>query len=181
MVSATGFSRYFYLYPHGSFTGWFVASNLKLNNKTCTSHLKCFTDIGLLKKAIIGKSHVFSINKSHFWNELNRLFDNETTLLDNIKSDIYEFFKKYCTKIILFGSYAESLENEDSDLDICFIFRKEHKDKVEQLCDSYQETFYEKYLCHLSPYLTDEKNFKNSKLTLVKEIKSNGVVINGEN
>lgn len=171
--------RYFYMYPKGSYTGREIARNLNQNNKTCITLLTCLCDVGLLKKDIIGKSHAFSINDSFIWKDLNLLFENETTLFEKIKTNIYSVFNKYCTSIIIFGSYAESNETVDSDLDICFIYKKEFEDKVKELCDSYTDSFYTQYQCHLNPYIIDQASFKKSNLTLIKEIKEKGIEING--
>ena len=150
-----------------------------MNHKTCLLYLNSLCDIGILNKKIIGKSHVFSVNESYFWDEIKRLFEGEVKLQIKLKKDIISTFSERCIKIIIFGSYARKEETCDSDLDICFVIKKGSQNKIKKVLETYEPDFLDRYLCHYSPYLITEAKYNAEKLPIIKEIKKEGVVIYG--
>lgn len=168
--------RYFYKYSEGSFTGRYISKELTMNHKTCLAVLNKLADIEILKKDIIGKSHVFCINKSYYWEHvIDPLIGSEVNLKRCICEEIANKFSKYCSNIIIFGSYSTNEETENSDFDLCFVTHD--KDRLELELPEYQKQFYTNYLCHLSPYIITKKDYEDEKLTIVKEIKKYGEYI----
>ena len=165
--------RYFYKYSKGAFTGRYISKELNMNHKTCLAVLNKLTELEILNKDVIGKSHVFSVNKSFYWeNVIDPLILAELNLKQQICADVLKKYKEYCSDIIIFGSYATREETENSDLDICFVTN--NKENLTQLLMSYQKHFHNYYLCHLSPYVITDEEYKEEKLTIIKEIKKYG-------
>jgi len=167
--------RFFSDYSNGQFTGREVAKQLKLNNKTCLIILNELVEVGLLKKDIVGNAHVFKYWPSFYWDEIiNVILKKEKNVIEEIAKDVISIMKDDVERVILFGSYATKNETVDSDIDICLVSNKT-KDTLEQRKDQLEDFFYDKYLCHLSIYISNEKDFEEEALPIIKEIKEEGI------
>ena len=82
-------------------------------------------------------------------------------------------FSENVEKIILFGSYATKEEQEESDLDVCFVVQQKTQ-AFEKKLDQFEDAFYAKYLCHLSSYVLSMQAYQQEKTAIVKEIKAEG-------
>lgn len=167
--------RFFSDYSNGQFTGREVAKRLKLNNKTCLITLNELVEVGLLKKDIVGNAHVFKYRPSFYWDEIiNVILKKEKNVIEEIAKDVISIMKDDVERVILFGSYATKNETGDSDVDICLVSNKT-KDTLEQRKEQLEDFFYDKYLCHLSIYISNEKDFEEEALPIIKEIKEEGI------
>lgn len=75
-------------------------------------------------------------------------------------------------KIILFGSYAKLIFTENSDIDLAVILEKNIK--IEKNILAVSEKLSEKYKKEVHINFFDEKELKDKKDKLIKEIKQNG-------
>tara|TARA_A100001015_G_scaffold26392_1_gene29598 strand:+ start:3460 stop:4044 length:585 start_codon:yes stop_codon:yes gene_type:complete len=167
--------RFFSDYSNGQFTGREVAKQLTLNNKTCHIILNELCEIGLLKKSIVGKAHLFNYCSSYYWDEIiNDMLKKEKNIMNEITKDMVYILKDDVDKIILFGSYAAKNETSESDVDVCLVTKK-RKEALEQKKEQLETVFYDKYLCHLSIYILGEKEFKDDAFPIIKEIKEEGI------
>lgn len=85
-------------------------------------------------------------------------------------------------KIVIFGSYAKSIEKEDSDIDIIIVSRdfrnKSIFERVEQACGIDRELVRRTKKPFDIIYYSDEE-WENSKSLIINAAKENGVVIYG--
>ena len=167
--------KFFSDYSNGQFTGREISKQITLNHKTCLIILNEFHNIGLISKQVVGKAHIFKYRSSYYWDEIiNIILKKEKNVIKEIEKDITSIMRDEVEKILLFGSYATKNETEDSDVDICLITKK-GKDELEKKKNQLEDFFYEKYICHLSLYITTETEFKEEKLPIIKEIKAEGI------
>ena len=148
-----------------------IAKTLKTSLTRVQSILKELRDINAVDYNEVGKNHIYFIKKNLISKALILNAENyklikllrKHTILEPIFKEIIK--KSPNTMIILFGSYAKGLENENSDIDI-YVNTTNPKIK-EKLRDIY-----------------DNLNVKIGKFDpnnlLIKEIIKNHVIIKGE-
>lgn len=76
------------------------------------------------------------------------------------------------TKIILFGSYAKLIFSDNSDIDLAVVLEK--NTKIEKRILAISEKISEKHKKEVHINFFDEKELKNKKDSLIKEIRQNG-------
>jgi predicted nucleotidyltransferase len=169
--------KFFFDYPNGQFTGRDIALKTSMNHKTCLGILNQLHDLGLLHKEIIGKAHVFYMQPSFYWeNIIYDIIKKESHIMHTITQELIDCVCDDVVNIILFGSYATKTETVSSDLDVCFIVPKKTEQFANKL-NNLQDTFYKTYLCHLSPYIVTEQEYREEKQAIIKEIKLEGKVL----
>lgn len=150
-----------------------ISKLAKLPLKTCQNTLVNLEKERILKSRLEGKNKYFSLN-----------LDNIQTKSNLLKSEIYKtdiflekypefktFLKSFNTNIliILFGSFAKSKANKNSDLDLFVVSEKEQKLPFHLLSHNIHQI-------NLS-----EKSFKKAiekKEVLIKEIEENHIILN---
>jgi len=150
-----------------------ISKTAKIALKTCQNVLANLEKDKILLAKTVGKNKYFRLN-----------LDNIETKSYLLKAEIHKtdiFLKKHpefksflkevnaSPVIILFGSFAKSTENKDSDVDIFVVSGKE-----------------EKLPAHLLPYkihqnTLTESSFKKAALgkeTIIKELEENHIILN---
>lgn len=102
-----------------------IAKDLGLGVGSVHQILKSFEEQGIIQSRRFGKTLVYSLDKNSPLVKSFRVFDN---LLD--LDMLFANLKKYCRKIILFGSCATGSDTESSDIDILIVTDTDDKDKV---------------------------------------------------
>jgi predicted nucleotidyltransferase len=153
--------------------GWQIAKKLKMNQKTVSNVLNLLEKENIIKYVTEGK------NKYYFLNKLNpKILDilkiieierKNIFLEKNIKlQDLFlELEKRAEGVVIIFGSYANSTNNEKSDLDV-FIFGK--RVEIKDLED--------KYNLEINIITSNREKF-NKEEVFIKEIIKNHIILRG--
>ncbi len=145
----------------------------KLPLKTCQNTLVNLEKERILKSKVEGKNKYFSLNLDNIQTK-SYLLKAEIYKTDNFLekySEFKTFLKSLHTNILLiiFGSFAKSKADKDSDLDLFVVSEKEQKLPF-----------------HLLPYKVhqvnlSEESFKKAiskKETLIKEAEENHIILN---
>lgn len=110
-----------------------IAKDLELGVGSVHQILKSFEEQGIVQSRRYGKTLVYELDKNSPLVKSFRVFDN---LLD---LDLLFFnLKKYCRKIILFGSCAIGTDSDISDIDIFVVTDMDDKDKVSSIISAFQ-------------------------------------------
>ena len=119
--------------------GRYIASKLKLNQKTTANILNNLEKEGILKYSFEGK------NKYYFLNKLNLQIKDIIKIIEiERKNQFIKHYKKFKDLfftlekrtngiIIIFGSYANFSSNEKSDLDVFIIGKISEVEDLEEL------------------------------------------------
>ena len=102
-----------------------IAKDLGLGVGSVHQILKSFEEQGIVQSRRYGKTLVYELDKNSPLVKSYRVFDN---LLD--LDLLFSNLKKYCRKIILFGSCAIGTDSDISDIDIFVVTDMDDKDKV---------------------------------------------------
>lgn len=172
--------RVFITLPN-SYTGRQMSGITGLNHKSCLSAMETLDYEGLLMKRVVGRAHLYSLVDNYFTKDvLIPLIQQEQKLFSHIKGKIVRTFSKYCTAIIIYGSYARYEESGDSDLDLCFIVPEKSPELSERL-DDFIQKINKKYTLLLSPHVLTEAEVKEKKnLSVLQDIKNEGEWILGD-
>jgi len=151
-----------------------------MSHRTCRKYLDHLVKHGILSKKLTASSYLYSLNHNYFTDKvLIPLIIQEQNLFRSIQNKIVKQFSGFCKAIIIFGSYANNKETENSDLDICFMIYKsqpEFHKKLEQTLAEIQQN----YELIISPYiLTLDEVRKKKNLDIIKEIRLEGIWIYG--
>lgn len=139
---------------------------------------------GLLKRQVVGRAHLYTLNTHHF------LVEKIKPLLE-IEEDFFTFVGAWIRKrvfpkplsIILFGSVARGEERSDSDVDLLFIYKK--GGSQEKLAEKIQEAIadsLEYFGNRFAPVLTTPLDFQKAIKTrdpFFLQILKEGFVIAG--
>jgi len=172
--------RVFITLPN-AYTGRQMSSITGMHHNTCISYLEHLHNEGLVLKKIAGRSYLYSLCNNYFINKvIAPLLQQEQKLFSHIKTRINRTFNKYCTAIIIYGSYVRFEESSDSDLDICFIVPKKTKGFEERL-DTFIQEIKDSYTLTISPHiLTETEVVQKKNLSVLQDIKNEGEWINGD-
>jgi predicted nucleotidyltransferase len=164
-------------YSHdGEFSGREIAIHTKLNPIVCLKELEKLVSARMLDKKKVGASYLFSLNRNVYWDSvIDPLLKSEAKIFSHVKKDIVNVLGKYCSKIVVFGSYARGEQLADSDIDVCFIVKD--KKKAQRILDGYKSVFFKKYQSHLSEYLITEIQYSSFSLGIVRDIRREGMII----
>jgi len=102
-----------------------IAKDLGLGVGSVHQILKSFEEQGIVQSRRFGKTLVYELDKNSPLVKSFRVFENLLEL-DLLFSNL----KKYCRKIILFGSCATGTDTDSSDIDIFLVTDTDDKDKV---------------------------------------------------
>ncbi|MEM3374778.1 MAG: nucleotidyltransferase domain-containing protein [Candidatus Woesearchaeota archaeon] len=142
-----------------------LSRQLNISPATTLKYADDLLKKGLIKKEIIGKNYVLSLN---FDNKFLFVYKKFTNLFLLYESNLIEdMIKKDIKTIILFGSYSLGQDTEKSDIDIAV------DKKIDINLEKYENFFNKKIELH---YLEDIKKSKNKNL--LDNIKQ-GILIEG--
>jgi predicted nucleotidyltransferase len=168
-----------YYETRSQYSGSDVARILKANKMTTIKLMNHLAEVGILDKDRIGNIYSYGLKKNYITEKVVLpLLKEEANLINRIKEDIYECVKDHIVVAYIFGSYATGEETLHSDLDICFIVKK-NKHIVEEIIERKIEEYIDYYNVKLSPYIVTKKEFDAKKDTkLIRNILREGVNIN---
>jgi len=150
-----------------------ISKKLKMNQKTVSNILNKLEKENILKFSIEGK------NKYYYLNNLNYKIKEIIKIIEiNRKIKLIEKYKKFSELfnklesriegvLIIFGSYANFLTNEKSDLDILIIGKHQELKDLEEL-----------YNIKINIVKIDKNKF-NKEDILIKEIIKNHIIFKG--
>jgi len=150
-----------------------VAIKLKMNQKTVSNILNRLEKENILKYSTEGK------NKYYFLNMLNPQIKDIIIMIEIARKNrfiqkykglsnlFYELEKLTQGILVIFGSYASSTNNKDSDLDVFIIGNIDEVGKFERL-----------YKIKINIVKSDKKKI-NKEDVFIKEIMKNHVIIKG--
>ncbi|MEM2131277.1 MAG: nucleotidyltransferase domain-containing protein [Candidatus Woesearchaeota archaeon] len=142
-----------------------LSRQLKISPATTLKYAEYLFKKGLIKREIIGKNYVLSLN---FDNKLFFIYKKFTNLFLLYESNLIEdIIKKDIKIIILFGSYSLGEDTEKSDIDIAI------DKKININLEKYEKFLNKKIQLH---FIEDIKKSKN--MNLLDNIKQ-GILIEG--
>lgn len=154
-----------------------IASVLNVSHMSINRFLKEMAELNLVNYVTIGKAHLWKVNRgSYAFQVFTQLMGNISkakTPLEDLKKAILENLPgSLIKKVILFGSVAKGLENENSDIDIFVLVKNlEMKKSLEPFIEKLSGKCFELYGNRLSPYVLTEHEMKQREnLSVIKEI-----------
>ncbi|NWF88669.1 MAG: nucleotidyltransferase domain-containing protein [Ignavibacteriaceae bacterium] len=160
-----------------------IARISKLSNRTAQNVLANLESLGLVNRAIGGRDHLFTLNRSN--KIVTKLIKYIFEFEDGFRSEILSLIKKklstVVSSLILFGSVARNDEDYTSDFDLCIVYTK-HKTKIENIVSQLRDKLYDDYKVTLAPFYITESDFRKraqKNLSPVNNIIKDGVLISG--
>lgn len=127
---------------------WFeeIAKSTGISFGAVHPALKDLAESRILTVRKVGRTKLYSLNKSHFlFPEIKRLFESETKKpMEAAKEFARKISKKNIVNVILFGSLARGEFGEKSDIDILIIY-KGSGGKIKESIYQEAETILKKY------------------------------------
>ena len=130
--------------PEKEFTGREVARLLGMSHSTVLGALRVVTDRGLATERVLGRAHVFRVNREHFLHDvLATLFRSERGLRGRITETIRASLEASSVSLILFGSRARGSAGGQSDVDLIVVTRDvdESEAAVSRLSGEFRRTY----------------------------------------
>jgi predicted nucleotidyltransferase len=90
-----------------------VAKDLNISIGSVFEILKRFNEMDFIEGARVGRATIYKVNRSHPLIKSFRIFENILEINNLVNS-----LKRYCRKIILFGSCARGEDTAESDIDL---------------------------------------------------------------
>ena len=108
--------------PEKEFTGREIARNLGLSHSTALQALRILTDQGLASERVLGRAHIFRVNRDHFlYNILVILFRSERNQRRQISEIIRTSLASGSISVTLFGSRTRGTAGGRSDVDLLVV------------------------------------------------------------
>lgn len=109
-------------YPEREFYGQEIAYKIKASKAAVSGLLKALHGRGVVRKKTKGRMGFYQISQNSL--ELKKFRIN--TVLEKI-NPLLPRFKKFCQKIVLFGSSSRGEQTSDSDIDLFILSRDKDK------------------------------------------------------
>ncbi|MEK6926377.1 MAG: nucleotidyltransferase domain-containing protein [Nanoarchaeota archaeon] len=164
----------FFEYPDKGFYVRELARRIKVNHTSVSQHLKILVKEGLLKiekEEIYPKYKVAASQKFFYIKQFYNLEKIRESFIIEVLQHQYDF-----PTIVIFGSYAQGIDNKNSDIDLFVLtnIKEKFKGKIEE---------YEKKLNReISLHFFTKKEFEEAKKKnkeLINNI-ANGIVVGGQ-
>jgi predicted nucleotidyltransferase len=146
-----------------------VAKWTALSPPAAHAALKTLLDRKVLKREILGKQHLYSLDRSGriVRNILIPAFRREGALKEDIRNFLFRRIgdaeaEGFIVSLILYGSLALGKTHEASDCDIAVVvMHTKAKERLEKLFqDGITDEFYSEFGIHLDPYVQTIKEFR---------------------
>jgi predicted nucleotidyltransferase len=146
-----------------------VAKWTALSPPAAHAALKTLLDRKVLKREILGKQHLYSLDRSGriVRNILIPAFRREGALKEDIRNFLFRRIgdaeaEGLIVSLILYGSLALGKTHEASDCDIAVVvMHTKAKERLEKLFqDGITDEFYSEFGIHLDPYVQTIKEFR---------------------
>lgn len=161
-----------------------IARISKLSNRTAQSVLANLESLGLVKRTVGGRDHLFTLNrKNRIVSQLIKfIFEFEDGFSKEIFSSIKKKLSPLVSSLILFGSVARKEENYASDFDLCIVYTQ-NKTKIENIVSELRDKLYDDYKVTLAPIYITDADFKKraqKNLSPINNILKEGILITGK-
>ena len=161
-----------------------VARISNLSTRAAQISLAQLEALGLIKRTIGGRDHLFIINRNNkiVSDLISYIFEYEQNLKHEIISLIKKKLSPALTSLIIFGSVARKEDDLNSDFDLCIVCNK-NKSSAEVIVSSLRDKLSDDFNISLAPYYISEAEFKKrakSNLSPVTDILKEGEVISGK-
>lgn len=165
-------------------TGREIARLENITHRTALKALENLEALNVVTKKIAGRSHYYTINRTQYiYKEIVAvIFEKEVEYKQKIFDELKSIKNENLISTIIFGSVARKEETYESDLDVCFIYKK-NKSGIEDKINVLRDKLYERYGISLAPFYILENDFNNKAkkmLSPVNNILSEGIVISGK-
>lgn len=154
-----------------------IASILNVSHMSVNRTMRELAEFNFVNFVTVGKAHLWRVNrKCYTFKVLSKLIegfsDIEEPLEDLKKILLNKLPKILIKKVILFGSVAEGLEKENSDIDVFILAKDIHsKKKLEPQIEKLSNLCFKLYGNRLAPYVLTEYEMKQKKnLKFISEI-----------
>ncbi len=166
------------------YTGNEVARLSGMQPRSAIKALTLLESLGLVKRQIGGRDHIFSLNRKHYLYNgvIVKLFEIENNFLNEIINEIKSLLGKQVYSSVIFGSTARKEDTVLSDFDICIIVNSSTEQKIlRDVLNQHSGYFYEKFGIKIAPiFFTKSKFQKLKKSKLFKSIVNDGILISGK-
>ena len=173
--------RFFYRHRSGSFSARKIASLLSENHNTVLKHLKMLCKTNILDMQEIGRSYQYSLQKNKYSDFMLEIIHKENFLDRILESIKMHFYEPEIEAIILFGSFARSESDSESDMDICFV--TSNKDLSQNSFSKTNKYFFDRmsseYFVRIEPLVLNSNELRK-KTSIAKSILREGVFVKGE-
>lgn len=165
-------------------TGREVARLENITHRTALKSLDNLESLNLVTKRVAGKSYYYTINRNQYiYKEIiSVIFEKELEYKQKVFNEIKSVKNENLISTIIFGSVARKEETYKSDLDVCFIYKK-NKSAIEEKINNLRDKIYDNYGVSLAPfYITVNDFIAKAKKSLppVNNILEEGIVISGK-
>jgi len=108
--------------PDKEFTGREIGRLLAMSHSSVLDALRVLTDYGLATVRVLGRAHVFRVNRDYFlYNLLANLFRSERDQRRRIADIITDSLAGSSLSVVLFGSRARGKGRQHSDVDLLVV------------------------------------------------------------
>lgn len=119
------------LHPGKIFTAKEISESAHASKGATNQTLRLFLNLDILSREQKGNVFLYKLNHNNIILKQFKMFDNLLTLHFLIKE-----IQPYCYKIILFGSYANGTNTDESDIDL--FVKSENRDEVRHLINKFE-------------------------------------------
>jgi predicted nucleotidyltransferase len=171
--------RLMFRYQEREFTEREIARHISMSQNTVNKALADLTKTNALSFRKIGRANAYIVNKnSVLFPFLQNIFKSERRIREDLIKRLKEATGHF-TSCILFGSFAQSAESYDSDLDLLVIAKDKRKAKYR--LDKLEDDLLRKYNISISIVLLTPRELLNKWNTpYMKEARKTNVVISGK-
>ena len=166
------------------FSGNEVARVSGMHPRSAFKALTLLEELGIVKRQIGGRDHIFSLNREHFLFQeaILKVFDAENKFREEIIKALASVLKNQVYSAVIFGSVARKEEKRLSDLDICCIVNTPLQTvQVKYLLDKKSQMLNKKFGIKLAPMIFLKAQFiRKRKSKLIKSIVDEGILITGK-
>lgn len=110
-----------------------LADTLNISQGATSTFLKQLQGMGILQSRNIGRTLVYNVDNRNPLLRQFRIFDNLLEITELVNE-----IKRYCRKIILFGSCARGEDTYDSDIDLFIVADGDHHDIIRKIISDFQ-------------------------------------------
>ena len=166
------------------FSGNETARVSGMNPRSAFKALTLLEELGIVKRQIGGRDHIFTLNRDHFLYQevLFKIFQTESAFPNEIIKVLASILKRHVYSAVIFGSTARREETALSDLDVCCIVNSSFDLlQVRGLLDKRAQMLNKKFGIKLAPLIFLKEQFmKKRKKGVIRDIVDEGILIIGK-
>lgn len=167
-------------------TGREIARKTGFSPQAIHNSLKALKENKIVAVQIAGRSHVYSLNRAHFWLSecLIPLWKKMVSWKEYLGDLYMKNLENRPLSIVVFGSYSKDLQTRESDLDLLFIYPQTPSLPMSDAIRNLEGAVSKKFSVFPSCKTISLKDFKKEirkKEGLMRTIYREGKVIAGKN